>query len=404
MKYIHRSIEPVLQKAAKQFPAVVLTGPRQSGKTTLLKRIFGGTHRYVTLDDTELRAFAVRDPKGFLAELPPPLILDEVQYAPGLLGHVKMAIDDERGSLGRYLLTGSQNLLLSQDVTETLAGRAAVLRLMPLSFRESAGDPDRPLAWEAGRRTKASSWTGPSLWKRILEGGYPELAAQPDRDHGLWFMSYVQTYLERDVRALRQVGDLSQFQVFLKTLAARSGQLLNLSGLSRDLGVAVNTAKAWISVLEASHQVTVVRPYYRNIGKRLVKTPKVYLTDTGLLCHLTGLKDPEHLRLGPLGGPALETAVIGEIDRVLAARGQAPALYFWRTSNGVEVDLVVETGGRLIPIEIKTSLRPNEAMIKGIASFQKDYQKVVQPGYLVHTGKDRAPLARGVESLPLAEL
>ena len=261
--YIPRALEPVLVRAAAQFPAVVLTGPRQSGKTTLLRRLFGSI-RYVSLEAPDVRAAASADPRGFLRAHAPPVILDEVQHAPDLLPYVKEAIDARRSERGQYLITGSQDLLLAERVTESLAGRAAMLRLLPLSFREAAGTPDASFPWEVeDARTPRFSYA--RSWPRLLRGGYPELVAEDDRDATLWHASYVQTYLERDVRSLRQVGDLTSFQSFLRALASRSAQLLNLNDLARDLGVAVNTAKAWLSVLEATFQVFVLRPYFANI-------------------------------------------------------------------------------------------------------------------------------------------
>jgi hypothetical protein len=238
----------------------------------------------------------------------------------------------------------------------------------------------------------------------LIRGGYPELAAEPGRDIGLWHASYLQTYLERDVRSLRQVGDLSSFQSFLRALASRSGQLLKLADLARDLGVAVNTAKAWLSVLEATFQVIVLRPYFANVGKRLVKTPKVYFTDTGTLCYLCGLKDPEHAAAGPMGGSIFETAVLMEIVKSLVHRGEEPQVYFWRTSTGAEVDLVVDMGGRLIPIEVKLSATPRPAMADAIRTFQLDLGEKAAPGYIIHPGDIRLPLAPGVTALPFDEL
>jgi len=342
-----------------------------------------------------VRASAVEDPRTFLEMYPPPVIFDEVQYTPELLPYIKEKIDADRYKSGQYLLTGSQNLLLMEKVTESLAGRAAMLRLLPLSRREAEERPQLSLPWESKRRSSTKkSYAFQELWESFLRGGYPELVSQPGRDINLWHASYVQTYLERDVRTLRQVGDLSQFQNFLRALAARSAQLLNLTDVARDLGVAVNTTKAWLSVMEATYQVIVLRPYFANVGKRLVKTPKVYFSDVGSLCYLTGLKNPEHAASGPMGGAIMETAVLSEIVKALVHRGIDPQVYFWRTIAGTEVDIVVDTGGKLVPIEVKLSIK----------IFQKDLGDKSMPGYVVHPGDVRLPLGPGVTALPFANL
>lgn len=404
--YITRTLQETVRKAAAEFPAIVLTGPRQSGKTTLLKHLFGERYQYVSLEPPDVRAAATADPRGFLAFYKPPVIFDEIQYAPVLLPYIKELIDQDRSASGRFLLTGSQNLLMHEQVTESLAGRAAILRLLPLSCREILGQPTRVLHWDIQsfmqryrRKPEHADW-----WPIFLRGSYPELWANPQRDAWLWHSSYIQTYLERDVRGLRHVGDLTEFQSFLRALAARSGQLLNLSDISRDLGIAVNTVKQWLSILEATFQVIILRPWHKNLNKRLVKTPKVYFTDTGTLCHLVGLKDPAHAMAGPMGGAIFETAVVTEIYKTMWHWGIEPRLYFWRTSQGEEVDLVIESGTQLIPIEVKLSATPRPEMGRGIESFQAEYGDIVQTGYVVHPGDTLTPLIPEVIALPFGKM
>lgn len=404
-RYIQRSLEPVLRRAVAEFPAVMITGPRQSGKTTLLRHLFGDDYRYVSLDLPDVRGAASGDPRGFVDHYRPPVIFDEVQYAPDVLPYIRERIDADRDHAGQYLLTGSQNLSLAETISESLAGRAAVLRLLPMSQRELMGTPARELPWERAAADDTAASTRPDdWWRAFLRGSYPEIAADPDRDAGTWQASYVRTYVERDVRTMRQVGDLTQFQNFTRALAARSGQLLNITDLARDLGVAVNTAKAWLSVLEATFQVIVLRPYHANVGKRLVKTPKVYFTDVGTLCYLTGLKDPEHAAAGPMAGAIMETAVLTEIYKTITHRGRDPRLHFWRTSSGREVDIIVETGQDLVPIEVKVSATPKRAMAASIRVFRHDLGDRVLPGYVIHPGDVRLPLGDGVTALPLREL
>jgi hypothetical protein len=366
------------------------------------------------LPDVQLAA--ARDPRAFLAAYPPPAIFDEVQNAPQLLPYIRERVDADRGRPGQYVLSGLQNLLLLQNVTESLAGRAAVLRLLPFSRRELERRTDDRFPWEGARRRRSHADDLPqgarfcgvprasTLWPAFLRGGYPEIALAPRRDFVLWHASYIRTYLERDVRAVRQIGDLTLFQDFMRVLAARSGQLLSLSDVSRDLGIAVNSVKAWLSVLVASHQVMIVRPYFANVGKRLVKTPKVYLTDVGTLCHLARLEDPAHASAGPMAGPILETAVLSELVRTFAHRGMEPEIHFWRTATGSEVDFVVETGQALVPIEVKLTATPTPRMALGIESFQADLGKRAARGYLVHLGTHRLPLGPDVEAYPFANL
>jgi uncharacterized protein len=402
--YLTRSLEPVLKKAVSQFPAVVLVGPRQSGKTTLLKHLFGAHFPIVSLEPPDVRVSALSDPRGFLNLYPPPVVFDEIQYAPALLPYIKEQVDAHRDRPGQYILTGSQNLLLMQQVTESLAGRAAILKLLPMSRWEVQRHPQRNLPWEKGKSSGLPDQPIRELWENILRGSYPEIVCNPDRDFRLWQASYVQTYLERDIRNLRNIGDLTLFQTFLRALAARSGQILNLSNLAKDVGVSVNTVKDWISILEASFQIFILRPYYANIGKRLVKSPKVYFTDTGLLCYLVGLRDTEHAASGPMGGAIFENLVVAELFKIYIHRGEEPALFYWRTSAGSEVDMVIETQDLLVPIEIKQSLTPRPEMAKEIVNFQKDFAGKAGQGYVIHPGSLTLPLGKGVVTLPLANL
>jgi predicted AAA+ superfamily ATPase len=385
---------------------LVVTGPRQSGKTTLLRRLFLPRANYVSLELPDVAAAARADPRAFLATYPPPVVLDEIQYAPDLLPYVKERIDDERSATGQFFLTGSQNLALLDKVTESLAGRAATLHLLPLSLAERRGTPDAPLPWERQpRRTASPVRAFDPLWSDLVRGSYPEIATDPSRDATLWHANYVRTYLERDVRSLRQVGDLSQFQSFLRAIAARSGGLLNASELGRDLGIASNSVKAWLSVLEATFQIVLLRPYHANIQKRLVKSPKIYFTDVGTLCYLVGLKSPAHAAAGPMGGAIFETAVLSEIWKTIVHRGEEPRMFFWRPHAGIEVDFLVETARGLVPIEAKLSATPRPEMARGIADLRRDLgPRVAGEGYVVHPGDTRLPLGDGTTALPFCDL
>lgn len=329
MRHVERQLAATLARAARAFPAVVLTGPRRAGKTTLLRRLFPAAS-YRLLEDPALVATLRADPRGFLDGLKPPVILDEIQHAPELLNFIRARIDLAPGRRGQWLLTGSQDFALMRGVTESMAGRAAILQLLPLSTVESA---------------KVTPF----------RGGYAEVLARP-KDADLWFPSYIQTYLERDVRQISQVRDLATFRRFLALLASRSGQLLNKTDLAAPLGVSVPTVAEWVGILETTGQVVSVAPYFENFGKRLVKSPKLYFTDSGLACHLLGLETPRALAQSPFVGPVFEGFVASEIIKQQINLGQRRQLYFFRDQRGLEVDFVVPAGSRrLVLLEAKAS-------------------------------------------------
>lgn len=348
---IPRHAANTLVRLAQGFPIVAITGPRQSGKTTLSKAIFK-EKPYITLENPDEREFAHNDPKRFLARFPNGAILDEVQRCPQLLSWLQGWVD-ERGLMGDFVLTGSAQFDLIAGITQTLAGRVARLELLPLCAAELAASHQLP----------------DSLSQALLQGGYPALYDRQVTTQD-WFSNYIATYVERDVRQLVAVRDLGQFQTFVKMCAARTGQLLNLTSLGADCGISAVTAKQWISVLETSYIVTLLRPHHRNFGKRLVKTPKLYFLDSGLAAWLMGIRNAETLETHAARGALFETWVVSELYKQRLNAGLPPDLYFWRDSTGNEVDVVSETPAGLRPLEIKSGSTFASDWANGLKKWQ----------------------------------
>lgn len=347
---IPRMAAPLLDELRTGYPVITITGPRQSGKTTLARATFADKP-YVSLETPDEREFAATDPRGFLARWPNGAIIDEVQHVPQLFSWIQSDVDAS-GQMGRYVLTGSQNFALMASIAQSLAGRSTLVQLLPLSIAELAAAKQLP----------------PDLDSMLLRGGYPALyvrSVNPSR----WLADYTMSYLERDVRQITQVQDLSAFQRFLRLCAGRTGQLLNFTSLAQDAGIAQTTARAWMSVLEASYIVFLLQPHHRNLGKRVVKMPKLYFLDAGLAASLMGIQATSQLSIHPLRGALFETLIVAEFLKARLNTGYASNLFFWRDNVGLEVDLLLDEPEGLRPIEIKSSATVTDDLFKGLRKW-----------------------------------
>ena len=382
MKYIPRQIESELLLASKHFSGLILTGPRRAGKTTLLRKVFPKAQYYL-LEDPDIIARLRADPRSFIEEIHPPAILEEIQNVPEILGYVRTQIDRSPNKKGQWLLTGSQESPLMKGATESMAGRAAVFHLLPLSVLETP---------------KVS----------LLNGGFPEVLAHPSVSQ-TWFRSYILTYLERDVRAISSIRDLATFRRFLSLLASRCGQILNRTDLAAPLGVTVPTISEWLNILEITSQIILVPPFYENFGKRLIKSPKLYFYDSGLLCHLLGIESENVLNRSPFLGAIFEGFVASEIIKLQMNSGKTRQLYYFRDQQGLEVDFLVPRGDhKLILLEAKASRTVWPETAKSLSRLSKVVSNYHIDRFLIYRpskGKESiAALRPGIKALPIEKL
>ncbi len=406
--YVTRTLESFIGTAGKQFPVLLVTGARQVGKTTFLQHLCKKERAYVTLDDPLILSLAKEDPALFLQRFPPPVFIDEIQYAPELLPYIKMEVDRNKQP-DQFWLTGSQQFHLMKRVSESLAGRVGVVQMLGLSQSESAGRgreslPFLPAPEEILSRTRSGKrMTLKDLYHRIWRGAFPAIALHEEADRDLFYSSYVQTYLQRDIRDLARAGDEMAFVRFLRVAAARSGQMLNLAELARDADVVPNTAKSWLSVLIASGIAYLLEPYHTNVTKRLVKTPKLYILDTGLCAYLTEWSSPETLEAGAMSGAILETWILTELLKGYWHNGRRAPFFYYRDKDRKEIDLLIVQDGTAYPMQFKKSASPTKNDVRHFQVLDK-LNMPVGPGGVICLAETPLPLTSFAQSIPVGAL
>jgi len=373
---IERKIAKIAKLLFAKYPVVSITGPRQSGKTTLIKNVFSHLP-YVSLEDPDETQFAINDPRGFLSRFPKGAMLDEVQRTPQLFSYIQTTVDS-RGKNGQFVLSGSQNFLLIESISQSLAGRAAVLKLLPLSMVEMKKANLLPERYE----------------ELIFKGFFPGIYAN-EISPGFFFPNYIQTYVERDIRSIRQIGDLHSFTRFMQLCAGRIGQLLNLTSISGDCGISINTAKAWISILESSYTIFLLQPHHQNFNKRVVKMPKLYFCDTGLASSLLRIEKADQLNSHYLTGPLFENMVIAEMLKYRYNNGKQSNIFFWRDSKGKEIDCLLEEANKLIPVEIKSGRTFNMSFLSGLNYWNGISKNSPENTFVIYGGENVYPASGG---------
>ena len=405
----HRELANTIQRVNRNFPVLLVTGPRQVGKTTLLEMCASKKRDYVTLDDFQARELAQKDPSLFLKTYKPPIIIDEIQYAPQLFTYIKIEVDRKKKN-GLFWLTGSQNFRLMKGITESLAGRIAILNLLGLSQREINGkesllsQPFLPhLNWLKYARKNVKSTSLMQIYKQIWLGSFPRIHNMKKKDRDTFYSSYISTFIQRDVKDIFSISSAILFVKFLSAVAARTGQLLNYADLSRDVGIDNKTAKSWLSVLETSGLIYLLMPYYNNFTKRLIKTPKLYFLDTGLCSYLTKWPTYKSLESGAMSGYILETYLFNEILKSYWHKGKEAHFYYFRNSDQKEIDLLIETGDQLYPVEFKKTANPSRHTVKHFQVLNKLKKKIGHSTLMCFVEKN-IPLSQTVTAIPISYL
>lgn len=401
-----RTLTKHLDHITKHFPVLFLTGPRQVGKSTLLENYCTKKYNKVSLDNLDEREKAQQDPALFLLDHEPPLFIDEVQYAPQLFPYIKIYVDTHKNKNGLFLLTGSQKFSMIKEIQESLAGRVAIIDMLGFSNREIQKNPDySPLLptetyLKKIRSTKLKPLSNLQLFTKIWLGSFPSLVNNKGKERELYYSSYIRTYIERDIKNLFRIEDTITFHNFIKAAAARTGQLLNYTDLAKDLAIDIKTAKNWLSILELCGLIYLLPPYYNNVTKRIIKTPKLYFLDTGLCAYLTGWDNPKSLEAGAMNGAVLETYIFTEILKSYWHNAKEPNIYFYRDKDGKEIDFLLETNNTLYPIEVKKTMLPNKTMVKNFAVL-KNLEKALGNGIILSLKPEVSYITETTLSLPI---
>ncbi len=405
--YIQRTIENTIRQASDFFPVVLITGPRQVGKTTVFQSCESATRTYVSLDTLENRNLAQTDPALFLQRFKAPVLIDEIQYAPELFPYIKDIVDREKKT-GMYWLTGSQQFLLMKNVSESLAGRVGILKLQGFSQQEKNNNADvMPFLPSINFLEKANKTTKKEdildIFHKIWKGTYPKLHISDDKNWELFYSSYVQTYIEKDIREILKITNEMDFLKFMKSLAVRTGQLLNYLDISRDIGISQTSVKSWVSLLQTTGLIYLLQPYSNNLTNRIVKTPKIYFMDTGLAAYLSGWKTSETLETGAMNGAFLENYVISEILKSYWHNGKEVNIFFYRDKDMKEIDILLEENNMLYPIEIKKKSNPTKQDVKNFSVLQKFGKEIAEGGVLCFA-QTHLPITANINAIPIAYL